>query len=82
LQCCLVTDGSDALVLVAAERARDFPQKLAPGGEQGPVHLLGTGESVETPMVSSCVIPAKAGIQDRKGFSGPPWTPAFAGATE
>ncbi len=40
----LVTDGGGALILVAAERARDFPQK--------PVYLLGTGESVETPMVS------------------------------
>jgi acetyl-CoA acetyltransferase len=44
LECCLVTDGGGALVLVAAERARDFPAK--------PVYVLGTGESVETPMVS------------------------------
>src|ERR1700757_4200808 len=44
LQCCLVTDGGGALILVAAERARDFPQKA--------VYLLGTGESVETPMIS------------------------------
>jgi acetyl-CoA acetyltransferase len=44
LQCCLVTDGGGALILVSAERAEDFPQK--------PVYLLGTGESVETPMVS------------------------------
>src|SRR5215470_12956881 len=44
LQCCLVTDGGGALILVAAERARDFPPKA--------VYLLGTGESVETPMVS------------------------------
>jgi thiolase-like protein len=44
LQCCLVIDGGGPLILVAAERARDFPQK--------PVYLLGTGESVETPMVS------------------------------
>ena len=44
LQCCLVTDGGGALILVSAERARDFPQK--------PVYLVGTGESVETPMVS------------------------------
>src|SRR4029077_6911162 len=44
LQCCLVTDGGGALILISAERARDFPQK--------PVYLLGTGESVETPMVS------------------------------
>ena len=44
LQCCLVTDGGGALILAAAERAKDFPRK--------PVYILGTGESVETPMVS------------------------------
>jgi acetyl-CoA acetyltransferase len=44
LQCCLVTDGGGALILVAAECAKDFPQK--------PVYIIGTGESVETPMVS------------------------------
>jgi acetyl-CoA acetyltransferase len=44
LQCCLVTDGGGALILVAAERAKDFPQR--------PVYILGSGESVETPMVS------------------------------
>ena len=44
LQCCLVTDGGGALILVAGERAKDSPQQ--------PVYLLGTGESVETPMVS------------------------------
>src|SRR5213082_871668 len=44
LMCCLVTDGGGALILTRADRARDFPQK--------PVYLLGTGESVETPMVS------------------------------
>lgn len=44
LQCCLVTDGGGALLLVGAERARDFPRP--------PVWVLGTGESVETPMVS------------------------------
>jgi acetyl-CoA acetyltransferase len=26
LQCCLVTDGGGALILVSAERAKDFPQ--------------------------------------------------------
>jgi acetyl-CoA acetyltransferase len=44
LMCCLVTDGGGALILTSAERARDFPTK--------PVYILGTGESVETPMVS------------------------------
>lgn len=44
LMCCLVTDGGGALILTSAARAKDFPQK--------PVYVLGTGESVETPMVS------------------------------
>lgn len=44
LMCCLVTDGGGALILTSADRAKDFPQK--------PVFILGTGESVETPMVS------------------------------
>ena len=39
-----MTDGGGALILVAAERACDLSRK--------PVYLLGTGESVETPMVS------------------------------
>ena len=43
-QCCLVTDGGGALVLVASDCAEDFPQK--------PVYILGTGESTETPMIS------------------------------
>ena len=42
--CCLVTDGSGALILTSSDRAKDFPTK--------PVYILGTGESVETPMVS------------------------------
>jgi hypothetical protein len=44
LQCCVVTDGGGALILVAAQRAGDFSKK--------PVYLLSTGERVETPMVS------------------------------
>jgi len=44
LECCLVTDGGGALILMSAERAADFPNK--------PVYILGSGESVETPMVS------------------------------
>ncbi|MEX2327126.1 MAG: thiolase, partial [Pseudomonadales bacterium] len=44
LECCLVTDGGGALILTSADRAKDFPHK--------PVYILGTGESVETPMVS------------------------------
>jgi hypothetical protein len=81
-QCRLVTDGGGALIMVAAERARDFPQKLAPGRNRRPVYLLGTGESVETPMVVSPVIPAKAGNPEPQGLQWLPWTPAFAGATK
>jgi len=44
LECCLVTDGGGALVLTSAERAKDFPTR--------PVYILGTGESVETPLIS------------------------------
>jgi acetyl-CoA acetyltransferase len=43
LMCCLVTDGGGALILTSAERAKDFGR---------PVYIAGTGESVETPMVS------------------------------
>jgi acetyl-CoA acetyltransferase len=44
LECCLVTDGGGALVVVSAERAKDFPKK--------PVYLLGSGESAEHSMIS------------------------------
>ena len=44
LECCLVTDGGGALILTKAERAKDFPQP--------PAYILGTGESVETSMIS------------------------------
>jgi acetyl-CoA acetyltransferase len=44
LQCCLVTDGGGALILTSSDRVKDFPTK--------PCYILGTGESVETTMVS------------------------------
>jgi acetyl-CoA acetyltransferase len=44
LECCLVTDGGGALVITSADRAADFPRPA--------VHVLGTGESSETPMIS------------------------------
>jgi acetyl-CoA acetyltransferase len=43
LMCCLVTDGGGALILTSAARAKDFAR---------PVYIVGSGESVETPMVS------------------------------
>ncbi len=47
LECCLVTDGGGALIVTAADRAADFPRPA--------VHVLGTGESMETPMISQMV---------------------------
>jgi acetyl-CoA acetyltransferase len=44
LECCLVTDGGGALVVTSADRAGDFPRPA--------VHVLGAGESMETPMIS------------------------------
>ena len=44
LECCLVTDGGGALIITSAERAKDFPTK--------PAYIMGTGESVESPIVS------------------------------
>jgi len=47
LECCLVTDGGGALIIAAADRAAEFPKP--------PVHILGTGEASETPMISQMV---------------------------
>jgi acetyl-CoA acetyltransferase len=44
LECCLVTDGGGALIVTSADRAGDFPKPA--------VHVLGTGESAETPLIS------------------------------
>jgi acetyl-CoA acetyltransferase len=44
LECCLVTDGGGALVVTSAGRAGEFPKPA--------VHVLGTGESCETPLIS------------------------------
>jgi len=44
LECCLVTDGGGALVVTSADRAAEFPKP--------PVHVLGTGESMDAPMIS------------------------------
>jgi len=59
LMCCLVTDGGGALILTSAERAKDFPTK--------PVYVLGTGESVDAPMVSQMEDFAFSGAFRRSG---------------
>src|SRR5262245_25658844 len=67
LQCWLVTNGGGALILVSAERFKDFPTKL--------VYVLGTGESVEAPMVS----PTRHSCESRnplpQNFGGRPGPP-------
>ncbi|HEY2549159.1 MAG TPA: thiolase [Streptosporangiaceae bacterium] len=44
LECCLVTDGGGALIITAADRAGEFPKPA--------VHVLGSGEASETPLIS------------------------------
>src|SRR5262249_54107399 len=46
LECCLVTDGGGALVVTSRERAE------ALGTRKPPVHVLGTGEASESPIIS------------------------------
>ena len=46
LEVCLVTDGGGALVVTSAERAADLPSR------NGPVHVLGTGEASDGPVMS------------------------------
>jgi acetyl-CoA acetyltransferase len=74
LRCCLVTDGGGAMTLVAVERASDFPQK--------PVYLLGTGESVETPVVSQPSSFLRKLESRAQKLQWLPWTSAFAGVTK
>ncbi|NOX52653.1 MAG: thiolase [Gammaproteobacteria bacterium] len=47
LECCLVTDGGGALILTTDERATNVNN-----AKHAPVYIWGTGESVETPMIS------------------------------
>jgi len=44
LECCLVTDGGGALVVTSADRAGEIRKPA--------VHVLGTGEASEAPMIS------------------------------
>ena len=44
LECCLVTDGGGALIITGRDKANNLAKN--------PVYILGTGESVETPIVS------------------------------
>jgi hypothetical protein len=57
-------------------------RKACPWREEGPIYLLGTDESVETPMVSLTRHSRESGNPVLQGSNRWPWTPAFAGATE
>lgn len=61
LECCLVTDGGGALIVTSADRAKDFPTN--------PVYLLGSGESMETPIVSQMEDFASSGAFSRASTS-------------
>ena len=47
LECCLVTDGGGAVVVMSEERA------LALGSDKPLVYVLGSGEAAETPIIST-----------------------------
>lgn len=57
--CCPLTDGGGALVLVSAERARDFAAR--------PVYLAGSGESVDSPLISQMPDLCTSGAFRRSG---------------
>ncbi|UOM37259.1 thiolase [Acuticoccus sp. I52.16.1] len=59
LECCVVTDGGGALVVTAADRAKDFPAK--------PVYLRGVGEAYGAALVSQMEDFAFAGVFERSG---------------
>lgn len=59
LECCVVTDGGGALVVTAADRARDISDK--------PVFVLGAGEAYGTAMISQMEDHAYAHVFERSG---------------
>jgi hypothetical protein len=78
LQCCLVTGGGGAVILVAAERARDFPQKLAPGLNRGRSTCSHWRERRDPD--GQLARHSRGKRESRaQGFEPSPWTPASAG---
>jgi acetyl-CoA acetyltransferase len=61
--CCLVTDGGGAVVLVSAERAKDLPKRA--------VHVLGYGESTDHTAMSTPQDLLRTGAYDsgRRAFA-------------
>lgn len=58
-ECCVVTDGGGALILTAADRARDAKQR--------PIHVLGTGEAFGPVMISQMPDYTQADVFRRSG---------------
>ncbi|NYT69217.1 thiolase C-terminal domain-containing protein [Pusillimonas noertemannii] len=57
--CCPLTDGGGALILVAAEKAKDMAER--------PVYVIGTGESSESPLISQMPDLTSSGAFKRSG---------------
>lgn len=60
-ECCLVTDGGGAIVVVSAERADDFPRPT--------VDVIGTGEAYDSPTVAGLLDTTSAPVFARSSAS-------------
>jgi acetyl-CoA acetyltransferase len=70
-ECCLVSDGGGALVLVSPERARDFPKR--------PVQVVGAAEAYDSPTVAGLADLTSASVFARsseRAFAQARMTPA------
>jgi acetyl-CoA acetyltransferase len=81
LQCCLVTDGGGASILVAAERARDFRQSLPLVVNRGaglPARHRRERRDADRHLTRHS---RESGNLGPQGFQLSAWTPASAGVT-
>ena len=59
------------MILVAAERACDFPRCLPRAANRGPADIIDTGESVETPLLSQTAPSGALRVAQAKAFAVP-----------